>query len=114
MFAHPDYSGERSRLAESEAMMNDFQRFRESYHRVKPGDRVPWVGDPQTATDQRPRGIFDPRLQRGGSEQTRVPDTGPQPHDVPHSRPPGNPGGPDTRPAPPLPPVRRRQWRCRR
>jgi hypothetical protein len=78
--------------------MNDYERFREVYR------RVPMIGDPQTATDAPWRG---PSLERGGSERTRVPDTGPQPHGVPHSRPPGQPVGPDTRPAPPLPPVRR-------
>jgi len=58
------------------------------------------VGDPQTATDQRPRGIFDPRLQRGS--ETSVPPRPFQPN-PPHSQP---PAGERPKPQPPreLPP----------
>jgi hypothetical protein len=67
--------------------MNEYEKFRESYR------RVPMVGDPQTATDVKPRGVFAPGLQR--SSETSVP--------TPGARPDHGPITPNTTPAPPLP-----------
>jgi len=63
-------------------MANEYDKF------VQDWRRRPLVGDPQTAIDSPGRGAWK-------GERTRVPDTGPQPHDVPHSVPPLTP---NTRP----------------
>jgi hypothetical protein len=52
-------------------------------------NRRPLVGDPMTATDQRPRETFDPRLQRGS--ETSVP-TQPFRPNPGHSSPPAGQG----------------------